>query len=108
MADFDPAISLGLGLQPWVNHIAFFSPGLDDIAARRQRWLDNGHDVMEIDHGWCHSVYAMDPNRVLVEFCTDTAPYTAQDRTDALRVVSASKDDLVFEEQREPIFHRAA
>src|SRR5690349_20031388 len=49
MADFDPAISLGLALQPWVNHVAFFSPDLDYIAARWQRWLDNGHDVMEID-----------------------------------------------------------
>ncbi len=23
MVDFDPAISTGLGLEPWVNHIAF-------------------------------------------------------------------------------------
>ena len=107
MRDFDPAISLGLGLEPWVNHIAFFSPDLDDIGSRRQRWLDHGHDVMEIDHGWCHSVYAMDPNRILVEFCTDTAPYTADDRAEALRVVSASKDELVFEDQRAPMFHRA-
>lgn len=107
MADFDPAISLGLGLQPWVNHIAFLSSGMDDIGVRRQRWLERGHDVVEIDHGWCHSIYTMDPNRVLVEFCTDTAPRTAQDRVEALRVIAAAKDDLVLEETSVPIFHKA-
>lgn len=107
MADFDPAISLGLGLQPWVNHIAFFSPGMDDIRARLGRWLDRGHDVMEIDHGWCHSIYTMDPNRVLVEFCTDTAARTEEDRIEALRVITAAKDDLVLEDMRVPTFHKA-
>ena len=51
--EFDPAISRGLGLPTWVNHIAFAASSLDDLAARRQRLLDHGHDVIEIDHGWC-------------------------------------------------------
>jgi catechol 2,3-dioxygenase-like lactoylglutathione lyase family enzyme len=107
MVDFDPALSLGLGLQPWVNHIAFAAADMDDIERRLQRWLDRGHDAMEIDHGWCHSIYTMDPNRVLVEFCTDTAPYTAADREEALRVITAPLDELELEEMRVPKFHKA-
>ena len=34
MVDFDPALSLGLGLQPWVNHIAFAAADMDDIERR--------------------------------------------------------------------------
>ena len=74
MASFDPAISTGLGLEPWVNHIAFHARDLDDIESRKKRWLDHGHDVVEIDHGFCVSIYTLDPSRILVEFCTDTAP----------------------------------
>ena len=28
--------------------------------------------LMEIDHGWCHSLYYLDPNGIMVEFCRDT------------------------------------
>ena len=28
--------------------------------------------LMEIDHGWCHSLYYVDPNGIMVEFCRDT------------------------------------
>jgi catechol-2,3-dioxygenase len=27
---------------------------------------------MEVDHGWCHSLYYLDPNGIMVEFCRDT------------------------------------
>ena len=84
MADFDPAISTGLGLEVWVNHLAFAASDLDDIEDRKQRWLDSGYDVVEIDHGWCTSIYTNDPNGILVEWCTDTKPYTAEDREHAL------------------------
>jgi catechol 2,3-dioxygenase-like lactoylglutathione lyase family enzyme len=105
MTDFDPAISLGLGLEPWVNHIAFAASDLDDIAARRQRWLDTGHDVFEIDHGFCVSVYTMDPNNVLVEFCVDTKPYTQEDKHYALASLMDPSPEL--ETPPAPIFHRA-
>ena len=55
-------ISTGLGLPPWVNHIAFQASSLDELATRRQRLLEHGHDVIQIDHGWCTSIYANDPN----------------------------------------------
>jgi catechol 2,3-dioxygenase-like lactoylglutathione lyase family enzyme len=104
MADFDPAISLGLGLEPWVNHIAFAASDLDDIAARRDRWVEAGHDVMEIDHGFCTSIYTMDPNQVLVEFCTDTQPYTQADKDHALALLFAESPEL--EDPPTPTFHR--
>ena len=74
LGDFDPAISTGLGLPNFVNHIAFGASDLDDIDARKDRLLANGHDVVRIDHGWCVSIYADDPSGIMVEFCTTTGP----------------------------------
>ncbi len=82
-ADFSPAISTGLGLPPWVNHLAFAARDPADLDARRQRLLDHGIDVMEIDHGWCRSIYATDPNGIVVEFCTYTRALTRADREEA-------------------------
>lgn len=84
-ADWNPAISTALGLPLWANHIAFHAADLSDIARRRERWLSHGVDVMEIDHGWCMSIYTRDPNGILVEFCTSTQVLTQADREEALR-----------------------
>ena len=102
----DTAISTGLGFEPWVNHVAFAAADLDDIERRKCQWLDSGADVVEVDHGFCVSVYAVDPNGILVEFCTDTAPYTQADRDAALAILSA--DEPPLEEPPVPTFHLAA
>lgn len=102
----DTAISTGLGFEVWVNHVAFAARDLDDIERRKRQWLDSGADVMEIDHGFCVSIYTMDPNGILVEFCTDTAPYTQADRDHALAVLGDEAPEL--EEPAVPIFHSAA
>jgi catechol 2,3-dioxygenase-like lactoylglutathione lyase family enzyme len=91
---WSPAISTGLGLPMWTNHIAFDAADLDDLASRRQRWLDHGHTVSEIDHGWCTSIYTVDPNGILVEFCTTTAAFTPDDRIRALDVLRAGSPDV--------------
>lgn len=83
-ADWSPALSTALGLPIWANHIAFSARDLEDITRRRERWLAHGVDVMEIDHGWCTSIYAKDPNGVLVEFCTSTRALTQADREQAV------------------------
>jgi catechol 2,3-dioxygenase-like lactoylglutathione lyase family enzyme len=93
-SDFSPAISTGLGLPSWVNHIAFAADDLDDIARRRDRWLANGYDVLEIDHGWCTSIYCDDPNGIAVEFCTTTATFTTADRDEADARLRATKPAL--------------
>jgi len=80
LPDFDPAISSGLGLPHFVNHIAFGVTSLDELDAKQQRWLEHGHDVARIDHGWCVSAYANDPNGIMVEFCCTTRAFDTTDR----------------------------
>jgi len=86
--DYPTAIAAGLGLPLWSNHIAFHATDLDDIKRRRDRWLSHGHDVAEIDHGWCVSIYTTDPNGILVEFCTMTRALDENDRAEALRLLA--------------------
>lgn len=79
---FRTDISKALGLPTWVNHLAFDSPTLDDLAARRERWRAHGITVVEVDHGFCTSIYATDPNGIMVEFCCTTQAFT-QDEIEA-------------------------
>lgn len=85
--DFRTDISTALGLPVHINHIAFRADGLEDLAVRRQRWQEHGITVAEIDHGFCQSIYATDPNGILVEFCTDTAGLTDEDAAEAERLL---------------------
>jgi catechol 2,3-dioxygenase-like lactoylglutathione lyase family enzyme len=100
------AISTGLGLPEWVNHLAFAANDLADLEQRKRRWLDAGHDVVEIDHRWCASVYTMDPNGILVEFCTTTKPLGESDRAEALRLFADPAPPVMA--PPEPKFHKAA
>ena len=103
--DFETGLSRAAGLPDWVNHIAFAAADLNDIAKRKQRLLDHGHDVVEIDHGWCVSIYAVDPNGTLVEFCTTTAAFSEADRELARKALR--QDDLEFEEPASVQVHKA-
>ncbi|MBM3659784.1 MAG: VOC family protein [Actinobacteria bacterium] len=99
-ADFDPSISRGLGLPPWTNHVAFDAPTLDALGAHRDRWLAHGLPVVEIDHGWCTSIYAEDPNGITVEFCCTTAevrdPDAAARLTDPAPPLAAPPEPTFF------------
>lgn len=103
--EFDPAISTGLGLPVWVNHIAFDAPDMERLDAAREHWLGQGIDVMEIDHGWCRSIYTMDPNGIMVEWCTSTRTFTDDDRRAAARDLADPAPTL--KPPPEPLFHRA-
>jgi catechol 2,3-dioxygenase-like lactoylglutathione lyase family enzyme len=92
--DFDPALSRGLGLPNFVNHIAFGAPSLDDLDARKDRWLAHGQDVVRIDHGWCVSIYADDPNGTMVEFCCTTRVFGDDDRRKARERLAAATPDI--------------
>jgi catechol 2,3-dioxygenase-like lactoylglutathione lyase family enzyme len=92
--DWSPAISTALGLPVWANHIAFGAEDLEDLARRRERLLDHGLDVMEIDHGWCTSIYVTDPNGVLVEFCTTTQDFSDADREEAQALLEEPSPEL--------------
>ena len=92
--DWKTAISTDLGLPIWTNHIAFDAADLDDIEARKRRLLDHGVGVAEVDHGWCTSIYAQDPNGIMVEFCTTTRAFTAADTEEALRLLADANPPL--------------
>jgi len=82
-------ISRGLGLGLGVNHVAFTANSLEDLKQRRERWLATGHDVTEIDHGWVHSIYTLDPDGIMVEFAVLTRDFTDEDAEEALALLRA-------------------
>jgi catechol 2,3-dioxygenase-like lactoylglutathione lyase family enzyme len=104
--DFPTGFSTAVGLPQWVNHIAFAAADLPGIEKAKQRWLDSGYPVLEIDHDWCYSVYTTDPGGTLVEFCVTTGTFTDEDRQLALRALT--EDDLDFAKRPEIHFHRSA
>jgi catechol 2,3-dioxygenase-like lactoylglutathione lyase family enzyme len=71
---YDTAISTGLGLPQWVNHVAFAAADLDELRDRTRHLVDHGYDVLELDHGWCRSIYVNDPGGTAVELCCTTRP----------------------------------
>ena len=89
----------------WTNHLAFDAGDLAGIESHKRRWLDAGHDVAEIDHGWCTSIYAIDPNGTLVEFCATTQAFTHADREDAQRLLTEANPPL--KDAPAPTFHQA-
>ena len=93
-SSWSPALSKGQGLPTWVNHLAFRATDLADLETRKQRWLEHGHSVAEVDHGWCKSIYTEDPNGTMVEFCTTTAELGTADREEAIRLLKDPKPPL--------------
>jgi glyoxylase I family protein len=101
--DFKTDISTGLGLPPWANHIAFRLDTLDELRATTQRMHDNGiADILEIDHGWCTSIYALDPNGIMVEFCVTTHPEDfSQTEEEALRLLRLPATEITEETRKD-------
>ena len=66
------AISRGNGLPVWVNHIAFKADEARQAEVIERMAAEGIDPLMDVDHGWCHSVYFVDPNGIMVEFCRDT------------------------------------
>jgi len=91
---FETNLSKAAGLPDYINHISFGVADMAELQQRRQRWLDAGLEVMEIDHNWCHSIYTRDPNDNLVEFCLTTDKFTQADRERALAALDT--DDLPY------------
>jgi catechol 2,3-dioxygenase-like lactoylglutathione lyase family enzyme len=79
-----------LGLEAMMNHFAFQADGPEDMERRKQRLLDFGKDVLEIDHGWIHSIYTEDPDGNVVEFAMLTKPFTKDDAKEALELLRAT------------------
>jgi hypothetical protein len=75
--DWNSAISKGNGLPVWVNHIAFKASEERQDEVKQRMTADGIAPLMEVDHGWCHSLYYVDPNGIMVEFCRDTPGFVA-------------------------------
>ncbi|MEE3326324.1 MAG: hypothetical protein VX252_03250, partial [Myxococcota bacterium] len=55
-----------------------------------------------IDHGWCRSVYTVDPNGIMVEFCVTTKPDEfAQTEEEALRLLRLPKEEFQEDGRKE-------
>jgi glyoxylase I family protein len=98
------AVSTGNGLPVWVNHIAFGADVERQEAVRARMAAAGVEPLMELDHGWCHSLYYLDPNGIMVELCRDTPGFapepqraksllTATDETDHSVVLGAQKGE---------------
>jgi len=108
--DYATAISLAAGLPIWVNHVAFRLDTLDELAAMKDRLEQAGvRNLHEIDHGWSNSLYAVDPNGILVEFCvtTDAAAFE-QDEAEALRLLRLPPAQFGAETRKEFVAAKGA
>ncbi len=85
--DYSTAVSTGNGLPVWVNHIAFGATEQSQIEVRARMDAGGVPPVMDVDHGWCHSLYYLDPNQILIEFCRDT-PGVTPDPAEAHRLLT--------------------
>ena len=86
-------VSVGNGLPVWVNHVAFAADEARMAEARDRLDAAGITPLMEVDHGWCHSLYYMDPNGIMVEFCRDTGGFAADPAAAADRLTSTEDTD---------------
>tara|TARA_B110001454_G_scaffold183073_1_gene177964 strand:+ start:1805 stop:2401 length:597 start_codon:yes stop_codon:yes gene_type:complete len=73
--DYSTEVSTGNGLPVWVNHVAFAADEERARQAEERLAADDIVPLMEVDHGWCVSLYYLDPNGIMVEFCRDTGGF---------------------------------
>ncbi|MBM3658184.1 MAG: VOC family protein [Actinobacteria bacterium] len=102
----DFAISRGLGLPSWVNHLAFRAASLDALHAARDRLLRFGCDVVGMAHARGPSIYAEDPNGNVVEWSYTAIPFTDAERRQAAARLCAP--DLIRDAVTEMEFFLAA
>ncbi len=109
-ADYRTEISSGLGLPTWANHIAFRLDTIDELEAMTARMHEHGiESLMRIDHGWCTSVYAMDPNGIMVEFCVtlEAEEFAEQSPEEALRLLRLPADQIGEDTRKDRSVSRA-
>jgi glyoxylase I family protein len=70
--DWKSDISTGVGLPVWVNHVAFTASKEKQEEVRVRMNAAGYAPLMELNHDWCESLYYVDPNGIMIEFCRDT------------------------------------
>ena len=93
-ADYSTDLSESVGLPVWVNHAAVKATSEKQEEVRARMEAEGIKPLMELDHGWCHSLYYGDPNGIMVELCRDTPGFKA-DPEEALRLVKADPLTLI-------------
>ena len=81
MGPFTTALSSGLGLPVWANHLAFGAGDLDALEQRRLRLLDHGVGCVVMDHDSAIALYVDDPNGIMIEFSSMLRPLRRRPRT---------------------------
>lgn len=90
--DWKSDLSDSVGLPFWVNHCAFRATAEKQEEVRAKMTAEGIEPAMERDHGWCHSLYYLDPNGIMVELCRDT-PGFEPDPEEAHRLLTADPGD---------------
>ena len=86
LGEFRTDLSTGLGLPSWANHVAFGVADFDALEQLRHRLLEHGHGCAVMDHHEAVSLYADDPNGIVVEFTVGVRPFfTEENRRRAAR-----------------------
>lgn len=70
----DPEAEIMPVFQPCTTVHLALNVDLETLAGIKERLLAYGYpedDVVEIDHGYCHSLYTRDPNSMRLEFTAD-------------------------------------
>lgn len=101
--DYRVDISTGLGMPLWINHVAFDIGTAERFEAMRQRLVDKKVTVLgETDHGWCRSLYMVDPNMIMVEFTYthDQATFHDQTEEEAYRLLFDVRPEDFTEDSR--------
>jgi catechol 2,3-dioxygenase-like lactoylglutathione lyase family enzyme len=106
LRDFPTDLNKSIGLPDWVNHVAFDAPTIDALDEHRRRWQEHGRSVLELDHGFCTSIYTNDPNGILVEFCCTKRDFTPEERRRASeQVLTSSIPPQDFDEAPAAVAH---
>ena len=98
-ADYKTEISTGLGLPAWANHVAFRLDTMDELDEMKAQMTTRGiENILQVDHGWAQSIYTLDPNGIMVEFCVTTdAKGFEQTEEEALRLLRLPASEIVAE-----------
>ncbi len=90
-SDWSTDVSDAVGLPIWVNHCAFRATAEQQEEVRARMAAAGIEPLMEHDHGWCQSLYFVDPNGIMVELCRDT-PGIRPDAVEAKRLLALQPD----------------
>ena len=65
-------LATSTGTPVWVNHVAFSATAERQASVKALMDQRGVAPLMELDHGWCQSLYYLDPNQIMIEFCRDS------------------------------------